>query len=207
MAAETERREAGSERRAGFQLVLGMLAVMWVSEIVDAAMGGDLDQYGIEPREPDGLIGVVTSPFLHGGFDHLMSNSVPFVAMGLAIALAGAVRVLAVTGIVMLVGGIGTWLVAQEGSVHIGASGVVFGYATYLLVRGFFNRSALELFMGLIVGAIWGTALLSGLLPRPGISWQGHLFGAIGGIVAARLLMRRRGGDGATRTPRSPAAA
>jgi membrane associated rhomboid family serine protease len=205
MAAETDRRDSASERRAGFQLVGAMLVLMWVSEIVDAAMGGDLDEYGIKPREPDGLIGVVTSPFLHGGFDHLMSNTIPFVAMGLAIALNGVIRVLAVTGIVMLVGGVGTWLVAQDNSVHIGASGVVFGYGTYLIVRGFLNRSALELFMGLIVGAIWGTALLGGLLPRPGISWQGHLFGAIGGIVAARLLMRRRG-DPPTRTPRSPAA-
>ena len=204
MASEADRHDAGSQRRAGFQLVLGMVVLMWVSEIVDAAMGGDLDQYGIEPREPDGLIGIATSPFLHGGFDHLVSNTVPFVAMGLAIALAGAARVLAVTGIVMVVGGLGTWLVGQDNSLHIGASGVVFGYATYLLVRGFFNRSALELLMGLIVGAIWGTALLGGLLPQPGISWQGHLFGAIGGIVAARLLMRRRGD--ATRTPRSPAA-
>jgi membrane associated rhomboid family serine protease len=211
MATETERRggaapsDPSSQRRAGFMLVLGMLALMWVLEIVDAAIGGDLDQYGIEPRETDGLIGILTSPFLHGGFDHLMSNTVPFVAMGLAIALAGAVRVLSVTAIVMLVGGVGTWLAGEDGSVHIGASGVVFGYATYLLVRGFFNRSALELFMGLVVGAIWGTALLSGLLPRPGISWQGHLFGAIGGIVAARLLMRRSG-DEASRAPRSPAA-
>ena len=201
MAAEAERRDPGSERQAGFLLVLGMVVLMWVSEIVDAAMGGDLDQYGIEPRDPDGLIGVATSPFLHGGFDHLMSNTVPFVVMGLVIALAGAVRVLAVTGIVMLVGGVGTWLVAPENSIHIGASGVVFGYATYLLVRGFFNRSALELFIGLIVGAVWGTALLSGLLPREGISWQGHLFGAIGGVVAARLLARRREAGGQRPAP------
>ena len=201
-AAETERRDPASERRAGFQLVVGMLALMWASEIVDAAIGGDLDQYGIKPRETEGLVGIVTSPFLHGGFDHLMSNTIPFVAMGLAIALAGAVRVLAVTGIVMLVGGVGTWLVAQDNSVHIGASGVVFGYGAYLLVRGFFNRNALELLMALIVGAVWGTALLSGLLPRPGISWQGHLFGAVGGVVAARLLMKRRDASApAARTP------
>lgn len=201
-AAETERRDPASERRVGFQLVLGMLALMWASEIVDAALGGDLDQYGIKPRETDGLVGIVTSPFLHGGFDHLMSNTIPFVAMGLAIALAGAVRVLAVTGIVMLVGGVGTWLVAQDHSVHIGASGVVFGYGAYLLVRGFFNRNLLELLMALIVGAVWGTALLSGLLPRPGISWQGHLFGAVGGVAAARLLMKRR--DASAPAARAP---
>ena len=200
MASELDRRDSRSERRAGFQLVLGMAAVMWVLEIVDSA-AGDLDQYGIQPREPDGLIGIVTSPFLHGGFDHLVSNTVPFLAMGLAIALAGVVRVLSVTAIVMLVGGVGTWLVAPEHTNHIGASGVVFGYATYLLARGFYNRNALELLMGLVVGVLWGGALLSGLVPREGISWQGHLFGAIGGIVAARLLARP------TRTPRSRAAA
>jgi membrane associated rhomboid family serine protease len=186
-------------------LVAAMAALMWVVEVIDQVAGGRLDRNGIEPRELDGLDGVVWAPFLHGGFDHLMSNTVPFVIMGLAIALGGVVRVLAVTLIVIVVGGAGTWLVAPEHTNHIGASGVVFGYATYLLVRGFFNKSALELLMGLIVGAVWGTALLSGLLPREGISWQGHLFGAIGGIVAARLLMRRRDEEGATRTPRSPA--
>ena len=192
MATEVDKRSPSDERRAGFALVAGLLAVMWVSEIVDTALGGDLDQYGIQPRDTDGLVGILTSPFLHGGFGHLMSNTVPFVAMGLAIALAGVLRVVSVTAIVMAVGGLGTWLVAPEHTNHIGASGVVFGYATYLLVRGFFNRSALELFMGLIVGAIWGTALLGGLLPREGISWQGHLFGAVGGIVAAWILATRR---------------
>ena len=180
-----------SDRQAGFMLVIALVALMWVLEIFDAAIGGDLDQYGIQPREGDGLVGIATAPFLHAGFDHLMSNTIPFVAMGLAIALAGLGRVVSVTLIVMLVGGVGTWLVAPEHTNHIGASGVVFGFATYLLVRGFFNRSALELLMGLVVGAVWGTALLSGLLPREGISWQGHLFGAIGGVVAAWLLARR----------------
>jgi membrane associated rhomboid family serine protease len=199
MASEAD--SPRDRRRAGFQLVLGMVALMWVLEIFDETTDSDLDRHGIEPRDPDGLIGVITSPFLHGDFDHLMSNTVPFVVMGLVIALAGALRVVAVTGIVMAVGGLGTWLVAPENTVHIGASGVVFGYATYLLVRGFYNRSALELLMGLIVGALWGSALLSGLVPREGISWQGHLFGAVGGVVAARVLAT------ATRRPRSPAEA
>ena len=163
---------------------------MWVLEVVDGAT--DVDLYGIQPREPDGLVGILTSPFLHGGWDHLYSNTIPFVAMGLAIALNGAVRVLAVTAIVMAVGGIGTWLVGPDNTNHIGASGVVFGYAAYLLVRGFYNRSALELLIGLVVGVLWGSALLSGLVPREGISWQGHLFGGIGGVVAARALVTRR---------------
>jgi membrane associated rhomboid family serine protease len=199
MARDDERLSKRDQRNIGFTLVVAMAALMWVLEIYDQAADANLDRHGIEPRETDGLVGIVTSPFLHGGFDHLMSNTVPFVAMGLAIALAGAGRVVSVTLIVMGVGGLGTWLVGPDDSVHIGASGVVFGYATYLLLRGFFNKSALELLIGLIVGAVWGTALLSGLLPREGVSWQGHLFGAVGGVVAARVL--------ATRTPRSPAEA
>ena len=199
VGSEADRTSKRDERNIGFLLVLGMVALMWVLEIYDAAADANLDRHGIEPRDTGGLDGILWAPFLHGGFDHLTSNTVPFVVMGLAIALAGVMRVVSVTLIVIAVGGIGTWLVAPENTVHIGASGVVFGYATYLLVRGFFNKSALELLIGLIVGALWGTALLSGLLPREGISWQGHLFGAIGGVVAARVL--------ATRTRRSPAEA
>jgi membrane associated rhomboid family serine protease len=129
---------------------------------------------------------------LHAGFGHLVANTVPFVVMGFAIALKGAFRVLGVTAIVVLVSGLGTWLFGPASSLHIGASGVVFGYATYLLTHGFFERDLLGIAIGLLVGAIWGTALLGGLLPQPGISWQGHLFGAIGGILAARTLSPSR---------------
>ena len=114
--------------------------------------------------------------------------------MGLAIAFAGARRVLAVTAIVALIGGLGTWIIAPAATLHIGASGLVFGYATYLLSRGVFNRDVVELAVGLVVAVVWGGALLGGLLPQEGISWQGHLFGAIGGVVAARLLARDRVG-------------
>jgi membrane associated rhomboid family serine protease len=185
----TGRRES---RRLAFRLLFAMVAVMWVLEGVDAAAGGDLDQYGIEPRDGDGLVGIVAAPFLHGGFDHLISNTVPFVAMGVAIAFKGAVRLLAVTAIAALVSGLGTWLVAPEATIHIGASGVVFGYATYLLSRGIFDRNLLEIGIGLVVAVVWGGALLGGLLPEEGVSWQGHFFGALGGIVAARALARRR---------------
>ena len=181
-----------NSRYDGFLVVFALVLIMWVSEAVDAVAGHRLDGYGIEPRDPDGLSGIIAAPFLHGGFDHLISNTVPFLVMGLVIAFKGAVRVSAVTAMVALVSGLGTWLVAPANTVHIGASGVVFGYATYLLTRGFFDRQLLGLVIGLAVGAIWGTALLGGLLPEEGISWQGHLFGAIGGVVAARVLTRRR---------------
>ncbi len=91
----------------------------------------------------------------------------------------------------MLVSGLGTWLVAPAGTIHIGASGVVFGYATYLLARGLFNRSAVEILIGVAVAVVWGTALLGGLMPQEGVSWQGHFFGALGGVIAAWLLAKR----------------
>lgn len=165
---------------------------MWGLEIADTVANNSLDQYGIEPREVDGLVGVVAAPFLHADFGHLIGNTVPFVLMGVLIALSGAVRVIAVTAIVALVSGLGTWLIAPDNTNHIGASGVVFGYATYLIARGFYNRSMVEIAVGLVVVALFGTALLGGLAPQDGISWQGHLFGAIGGVVAARLLMKDR---------------
>ena len=175
----------------GFRIVLGMSAVMWVLEVVDKLADNRLDQYGIEPRDGDGLIGVVAAPFLHGGFDHLVGNTVPFLLMGFVIAAQGAIRVIAVTAIVALVSGLGTWLIAPDNTVHIGASGIVFGYATYLLSRGFFNRSVLELAVGAVVAVVYGSALLGGLVPEDGVSWQGHFFGAVGGIVAARGLSTR----------------
>ena len=184
-----------STRLDGFRVLGILIALMWLSEIVDTAADHRLDQYGIEPRDEDGLIGIAAAPFLHAGFGHLIANTVPLITMGLAIAFSGARRVVAVTAIVALVSGLGTWLIAPEGTVHIGASGVVFGYATYLLSRGVFNRDLLELAVGALVAVVWGGALLGGLLPEEGISWQGHFFGAVGGVLAARLLARDRERD------------
>jgi membrane associated rhomboid family serine protease len=180
------------DRQQGLLFVAGMAGLMWAVEIVDQVLGGDLDQYGIEPHDADGLIGIVTSPFLHAGFGHLIGNTIPFLLMGATIALSGLARVMSATAIVAVVGGLGTWLVAPSGTDHIGASGIVFGYASYLIARGVFSRNLLHLGVGVLVIGVYGTTLLFGLAPRDGISWQGHLFGAVGGVVAARLLDARR---------------
>lgn len=193
-ATTTDAAEPRDARRDGFALVAAMAGLMWAVEVLDRITGGDLEALGIEPHRADGLIGVVAAPFLHADFAHLMSNTVPFLVLGFAIALSGVLRVVAVTAIVMLVGGMGVWLFAAEGSLHIGASGVVFGYAGYVISRGVFNRSVLELVMGAVVAGVWGSALLGGLLPQDGISWQGHFFGAVGGVVAAYVLRRERAG-------------
>ena len=182
----------GTDRTNGLLLVVAMASLMWMLEIVDVAADHRLDNYGIRPRDVDGLAEILAAPFLHAGFGHLISNTVPFLAMGAAIALGGLMRVALVTLIVALVSGFGTWLVAASNSVHLGASGVVFGYATYLVSRGIFSRRLSELAIGVVVVAIWGIGLLQGLLPQERISWQAHLFGAIGGVIAASMLARRR---------------
>jgi membrane associated rhomboid family serine protease len=181
-----------SPRTTAIQLLLGIVLLMWALEVVDVALDNRLDRYGIEPREVDGLDGVIAAPFLHVGFGHLIANTVPFVAMGLVIALEGPLRLLGVTAITAVISGLGTWLIAPADTIHLGASGVVFGYATYLIARGLFNRRPVEIAIGAAVTLLWGGALLAGLEPQQGISWQGHLFGAIGGVVAARMLSERR---------------
>ncbi len=173
---------------SGAQVLLAIVGVMWVSEIVDVGLGGRLDRYGIEPRDVEALPAIVSSPFLHAGFGHLIGNTIPLLVMGLGIALAGARRLIVVTVIVALVAGIGTWVTAKSGTDTIGASGIVFGYATYLMARFFFTRRFLDLGLGLAVLVVWGASLLASLAPTPGVSWQAHLFGAIGGVVAARYV-------------------
>jgi membrane associated rhomboid family serine protease len=183
----------------GVRVVVGMVALMWIVEAVDAVDHHGLDHDGIRPRSGAGLLGIIFAPFLHTSWGHLIANTVPFVILGLVIAWEGVARVAAVTLMVALVSGLGTWLIAPASSVTDGASGVVFGYATYVFARGVFNRNIGQLAIGVVVAAVFGAALLWSLLPHQGISWQAHLFGALGGVVAARLLAD------ATRRRRLPA--
>jgi membrane associated rhomboid family serine protease len=185
----------GPDRTNALLLVVAMVALMWLTEVVDQIGLGDLDNYGIHPRDVDGLPEILAAPFLHAGFGHLVSNTVPFLVMGAAIAFAGLVRVALVTLVVALVSGLGTWLIASPDSVHLGASGVVFGYAAYLVARGLLSRRLVELAVGALVVGVWGLGMLQGLLPQERISWQAHLFGAVGGVLAAALFARRRGGE------------
>jgi membrane associated rhomboid family serine protease len=182
----------GSDRTNALLFVVAMVALMWLTEVVDAVAGGRLDHYGIHPRDVDGLPEIVSAPFLHAGFGHLVSNTIPFAVMGAAIALGGLARVAAVTAVVGLVSGLGTWLIAPPNTVTLGASGLVFGYATYLVARGVLSRRLLDLAVGAVVVALWGLVLLQGVLPQDRISWQAHVFGAIGGVVAASLLAAPR---------------
>jgi membrane associated rhomboid family serine protease len=178
----------GAKISSGLKLLVLLVGLMWLSETVDTALNGRLDQYGIIARDPQGLFGILTAPFLHLGFGHLISNTLPLVTLGALIAVSGAVRLFSVTAIVTTLSGFGTWLISPPHTITIGASGLVFGYAAYLIARGIFNRRLGQVAVGVIVIIVWGSALLSSLLPQDGISWQGHLCGGIAGIFAAWVL-------------------
>jgi membrane associated rhomboid family serine protease len=193
MSVTTPSRRKGQDQREGVALLILIVTVMWVVEAINAVDSGlHLDNDGIYPRNVGHLWGILTSPFLHLNWSHLIGNTVPFVFMGLIIALRGAIRLAAVTMIVIIIGGLGTWLIAPSGTVTVGASGVVFGYATYLLTIGLFNRSLLEIGVGLVVGVVWGGALLASIVPHTGVSWQAHVCGAIAGVVAAYVMGQRQ---------------
>lgn len=200
-------RERHAAQIDGLWALGALVAVMWAVELVNAIDDYRLDRGGIVPRNVSHLDGIVFAPFLHASFSHLLGNTVPFVVLGLVIALAGAGRLLLVTLIVALVSGLGVWLTSPSGSVTVGASGVVFGYATYLISRGLFDRRVGEVLLGIVVLLLFGGALISDLIPRSGISWEAHLFGGIGGVIAAAALARRAregASAGTTSLPASP---
>jgi membrane associated rhomboid family serine protease len=176
----------------GLELLAVLVVAMWVVEVVNALDANQLDTAGgLYARNVDHLWAIFTSPFLHASFGHLLGNTIPFVFMGAIIALRGAARLALVTLIVIVVGGLGTWLLSPAGTDTVGASGIVFGYAGYLLTRGLFDRSFGELLTGAVVGVLWGAVLIASLIPHGHVSWEGHLTGALGGVIAAWLLARK----------------
>jgi membrane associated rhomboid family serine protease len=179
-------------REEGIALLAATVALMWVVQLINSLDSYKLDNDGLYPHNVDRLWGIFTTPFLHASWSHLIGNTIPFVFMGVLIALSGAKRFAAVTVIVIVLGGLGTWLISPTGVPVVGASGVVFGYATFLLTRGFFNHSVAEILAGVVVGAVFGSALLASLVPHGNVSWQGHLCGGIAGVIAAWLLSRDR---------------
>jgi membrane associated rhomboid family serine protease len=154
-------------------------------------LGNPLDAFGIRPREVDGLFGVLFAPFLHVGFQHLIANTIPFVILGWFVLLRETWHFLAVSAVVIVLGGLGVWLFGQSGSVHIGASGLVFGYLGYLMLGGWFERRFTTILGSLFVGVLYGGLVLGVLPGTPGVSWEGHLFGFLSGVLMAWLLARR----------------
>ncbi len=173
------------------QVIGVFVAALWLVEILDVTVFDDAwERRGIRPRMLSGLQGVALAPLLHDDFTHLVANTVPLIILG-GLVLAHGIRVWAsVTGVVVVVGGLATWLFARSAN-HIGVSGVVFGYLGYLLAAAFFERSLRSIVIGAVAFFLYG-GLLFGVLPgQPGVSWESHLFGAAAGVLAAWLLRSR----------------
>ncbi|MCU0545071.1 MAG: rhomboid family intramembrane serine protease [Oscillatoriaceae cyanobacterium Prado104] len=183
------------ELQAHAAILGGCTALLWIIEIADVfVFGGRLNAFGIRPRSLEGLEGILFMPFLHGNFAHLAANTLPFLTLGWLIMLREVSDFFIVSAVTILVSGVGVWLTGAPNSVHIGASGLVFGYFGFLLLRGYFERSFTAIFMSLIVGFLYGS-LIWGVLPaQPGVSWQAHFFGFVGGALAAQLLGKPKQG-------------
>jgi membrane associated rhomboid family serine protease len=165
-------------------------AVLVVVQIVNSLMDYRLNSAGIRPRTVSGLWGIADAPLLHLSWQHLTSNLVPLVVLGFLVLIAGLRQFVAVTVLVWIVSGFGVWLTSASGSLTVGASTLVFGWLTVLLLRGVFARRLSQLALGVVLFVVWG-GIFWGVLPgRAGISWQGHLFAAIAGALAAFLVAK-----------------
>ncbi len=191
---ETKRSIFG-EFRLQVTILLSLVVLLWVIEFADQLVfRGALDfWFGIHPRTLSGLWGILFAPFLHGNFAHLFANTVPLVTLGWLVMLRKTSDWFVVSAIVALCGGLGTWLIGASGSTHIGASGVIFGYFGFLLLRGYFERSFVAIAFSILVTILYGSIIWGVLPTQPGISWEGHLFGFLGGVLAAWLLAEKRG--------------
>jgi membrane associated rhomboid family serine protease len=170
-----------------FSILFSLIAMLWFIEIVDVLLPAvPLDYHGIRPRTIDGLYGIVFAPFLHGNFAHLIANTSSLLILGWLSMWRRVEDFYFASVSAMLIGGAGTWLFGTPNSIHIGASSVVFGLIGFLLFRGLFERRLASLLMSLVVGILFGGALIASLPPQAGISWSGHAFGFVGGIIAAK---------------------
>jgi membrane associated rhomboid family serine protease len=182
-------------------IMLLMLAGMWMLELLDQLSGNQLDQLGIHAREIDGMPEILTAPFLHAGWDHLISNSLPFVVLGFLVLLSGLARWLVSSLIIIVISGMTAWLLTPVHTIILGASGLIFGWLTYLLARGLWSRRPAQVVIAVLVLVVYG-GLIWGLFPgNAGVSWQAHLGGAVGGVLAAWLLHRRASRQLVTATP------
>lgn len=182
--------------KVGGATMLTFVALLYLIEIIDQLTGHSLDRNGIQPLETDGLKGILFAPLLHADWAHLLANTIPALVLGFLVTLAGMSRFVWATAIIWIGGGLGTWLIGDIGSCrmetnHIGASGLIFGWLAFLLVFGWLTRHIWQIVTSLVVLFVYG-GILWGAVPVldrcGGVSWQGHLCGAIAGVLAAYWL-------------------
>ena len=188
---EVRSRGRRSFDRPGLGLLAAWILIAWAVELVDQRTSLNLDQYGIVPRDLMGLRGVILSPWLHGSWQHVIANTVTFLGLGVITILVDGRRFIRTTIYLVLLSGMGTWIIAR-GGVHIGASGLIYGYFGYILGRAIWEGRVLWIVFGVVVAAIYG-GMIQGVFPgEAGISWEGHLAGLLGGVWLGKLHAQRR---------------
>jgi membrane associated rhomboid family serine protease len=179
--------------RSQLLILGGFVLLIWFVELVDSLIfKGTLDQLGVQPRSLIGLRGVLLMPFLHGGVGHLLANTIPFLVLGALIMLGGVTSFFTVSAVIIVVSGLGVWLLGSADSVHLGASGLVFGFFGFLVTRAYFERSPGSILLAVVAIIFYG-GIIWGILPlQTGVSWLAHLFGFFGGVLAAYLVSKKR---------------
>jgi membrane associated rhomboid family serine protease len=175
-------------------LILGIFtSIFWFIQILNSFIfENKLTDFGILPRSLVGLRGILFAPFIHVGWGHLIANTPAFIILGWFVMWQETSDFYIVTAISMIVGGLGVWLFASGDSYTVGASILIFGYLGFLLLRGYFQRDPFSIFLSIVVFFLYGGAIF-GILPvDPTVSWQGHLFGFLGGVWAAKLISKEK---------------
>jgi membrane associated rhomboid family serine protease len=174
-------------------MMAGFLAMLWVIQLVNWADSYRLDlSFGILPRSESHLADIFTAPFLHFSWQHLEGNSVPLLVLGFLAAYRGIARFIAVTAIAVVTSGLAVWLFQAGNELTVGASGLIFGYFGYVLVRGLFDRNFVDAVVGVIAAIAYASILVVAIPGTPGVSWIGHAGGLVGGVLAGWMLRRRR---------------
>ena len=182
-----------STLRQRILLLFALVGVMWLLEALDILTGHRLpiDEFGIRPRELRGLLSIPVMPFLHGSFQHLSANTFPFIILGSLVLVTGRATFVVVSSIVLFIGGLGTWVFGLSNTNHIGASGLIFGYLGFVLMRAWFDRKVGYLLMAAFAPFLYGGLAIGLMRTTDGVSWTGHFFGFVGGVVAAWLMRPR----------------
>lgn len=189
-----------------------IVGLMWSLEVWDLLLTfclsrghepyGVLDAFGVRPRQFAGLPGIFISPFLHRDFAHLAGNTLPLLGLSLILAFTGMRRFLTATVIIIFVTGSAVWLFGRSGAIHLGASGIVFGYLGFLLVKGFIEKRARWIAVSLIIGFLYSGIIHNMLPTRDHVSWESHFFGFLSGILASYLLAKQESQANVLRVPR-----
>jgi membrane associated rhomboid family serine protease len=180
------------ERAAALKIPLILVGVVWAAFLLDVILPWDAFRaLGLMPRTAGGAWGIVGMPFVHAGFGHLISNTIPLLVLGTLLVAVG--RGWGSIAAVIVLSGLLLWLFGRGGRVHGGASGLVYGLAALLIGAGLIEKKVIPLLVAALVAILYGGSLLLGVLPfHPGVSWDGHLAGAVAGVcVAARSKKKR----------------